>query len=407
MTTSHTISQTKSDLLHSMHKEAQQILAFWANHTQDLEHGGFIGAIDSDMTVQSKSPKGLVLNSRILWTFSKGYRLLKNDEYLQIAGRAYEYLSKHFYDSTYGGYYWSVDYQGQPLETRKHIYGQAFTLYALSEYHMACGSAEALERAQKLYAEMEAYCYDSVNKGYFEAFSRNWSLPVAEERLNIYTQDDAKSMNSHLHIMEAYTNLLRAWDFPHLRNKLKELIEVTIDHIVDRPKGAFALYFDEKWQVKSDEISYGHDIEGSWLLDEAAHVLGDEGLISRVKQIALEMAEAVYEHGLDTDGALWNEANGEGEIIDSDKDWWPQAEAVVGFINAYTSSGDEKFVHAAVKAWEFIENTLIDKEHGEWFGKVSKDGIPYADYQKTNAWKCPYHNGRACFEIIERLGHSE
>ncbi|MEW9702076.1 AGE family epimerase/isomerase [Paenibacillus sp. SI8] len=393
----------KTSLSDNMQKELISILAFWGDHTIDHKHGGFLGAIDSDMTIQAEAPKGLVLNARILWTFAKGYRLFKDERYLQLAERAYTYLTTYFYDPVYGGYYWSVDYTGQPLEPRKHIYGQAFTLYGLSEYYLASGSAEALERSKKLYAEMEAYCYDPVHKGYLEAFAQDWSVQTGDARFNIYTQNDAKTMNSHLHIMEAYTNLLRAWDFPHLRGKLKEIIEVTVERIIDHSKSSFALYFDAAWHVNSHEISYGHDIEGSWLLDEAAHILGDKDVITAVKQVALDMAEAVYQHGLDTDGAVWNEADGDGNIIDTDKDWWPQAEAVVGFVNAYTLSGDAKFLEAAVKAWNFIETAVIDREHGEWFGKLSKDRVPYADHQKVNAWKCPYHNSRACFEVIERF----
>ncbi|UKS26788.1 AGE family epimerase/isomerase [Paenibacillus sp. HWE-109] len=400
MTTTETV---KSTLAEQMHKELLSLLSFWADYTVDEQHGGFLGAIDSDMTVQAEAPKGLVLNARILWTFARGYRVFQTERYLHLAQRAYDYLTTYFYDPTYGGYYWAIDYKGQPLEPRKHIYGQAFTLYALSEFYLASGSPEVLEKAKKLYAEMEAYSYDPVNKGYYEAFAQDWSRQEGNARFNIYAQNDAKSMNSHLHIMEAYTNLLRAWDLPHLRSRLKELIEVTLEHIVVASNESFALYFDAQWQVTSHEVSPGHDIEGSWLLDEAAHVLGDEALLAKVKKVALEMAEAVLQHGVDTDGAVWNETDGHGKVLDADKDWWPQAEAVVGFVNAYTSSGEEKFLEAAVKTWDFIETTLIDREHGEWHGRVSQDRVPYAKDQKVNAWKCPYHNSRACFEVVERF----
>ncbi|MNP27382.1 Cellobiose 2-epimerase [compost metagenome] len=209
-------------------------------------------------------------------------------------------------------------------------------------------------------------------------------------------------MNTHLHVMEAYTNLLRVWPSTTLRTQLHELIEVTLDHIIDSTTNHFHLFFDEEWHVKSDHISYGHDIEGSWLLLEAAEVLGDANLLERTKAVAIAMAEATYSEGVDPDGGIVNEANSKG-LLDTDKDWWPQAEAMVGFYNAYQMTGDAKFEQASLHSWSFIQKYIVDHEHGEWFLSVNREGVPNSAHPKVSPWKCPYHNARACMEILERL----
>jgi mannobiose 2-epimerase len=215
-------------------------------------------------------------------------------------------------------------------------------------------------------------------------------------------QDEKKSMNTHLHLLEAYAALLRNHEHSTVRLRLRELIEVFLNHIVDPKTHHFLLFFDEEWRTQSDKVSFGHDIEGSWLLCEAAEILGDTALLESVRAVGLSMAQAVYDQGLDTDGGLLYEAGPTG-IIDSDKHWWPQAEAVVGFLNAHELSGRQYFRDAAERSWAFIEEHIIDREHGEWFWLVSKDGVPAAERDKVGPWKCPYHNSRACFETMERL----
>lgn len=381
------------------------ILGFWMKNTIDEKNGGFLGEIDHAMNVHPDAHKSLVLNARILWTFSTAYRVYKDDSYLKMAERAYDYLKKHFIDRVHGGLFWMVDAQGNPSEDKKQIYGQSFAIYAMSEYYRAAGVQEALNIAVELFRILEKYGYDPIHKGYIEALARDWkptdNLSLSDKDLN-----EAKSMNTHLHMLEGYTNLYRVWKNDSLKQKLAELIEVTLDHIVDSKTAHFLLFFDEEWNVKSDEISYGHDIEGSWLLFEAAEVLGDEAILERTKKTAIAMAEATYNEGVDADGGLINEANPEG-YTNTNKDWWPQAEAVVGFYNAYQLTGDEKFADAAVKSWEFIENYIVDKEHGEWFWAVNREGAPQLHEMKVSAWKCPYHNSRVCFEMLERIEKTE
>jgi len=377
------------------------ILRFWMKHAIDEKQGGFYGEVSRDLTVTPEAPKSLVLNARILWTFASAYRLKPDPGYLTMAERAYRYLNERFTDNEHGGLFWMVDAAGQPLSMKKQIYGQAFAIYAYSEFYRAADEAEALARAIELFHLLEQHSYDSVYKGYVEALSRDWAQ-TDDFSLSGKDLNEKKSMNTHLHVMEAYTSLYRVWKSEELRVKLKELIQITIEHIIDDESAHFLLFFDEQWKSKSHHISYGHDIEGSWLLVEAAEALGDKALLAEAKEIALRMAEAVYQEGVDADGGLFNEADS-GGLIDSDKDWWPQAEAVVGFYNAYQLSGDLKYREAAVRSWMFIEQYIVDREHGEWHWSVLRDGTPSGNLQKISAWKCPYHNARACFEMLVRL----
>jgi mannobiose 2-epimerase len=377
------------------------ILPFWLKYAIDEEYGGFRGQIANDLTINPHAAKGIILNARILWTFSKAFSAYGDPVYLDAARRAYEYLVRFFWDNEFGGVYWMVDYQGNPFDTKKRIYGQAFTVYALAEYYHATGDAEILARALRLVEVIEASGHDPANGGYFETYERDWTLAV-DQRLSEVDQDEKKSMNTHLHLLEAYAALLRNHEHSTVRLRLRELIEVFLNHIVDPKTHHFLLFFDEEWRTQSDKVSFGHDIEGSWLLCEAAEILGDTALLESVRAVGLSMAQAVYDQGLDTDGGLLYEAGPTG-IIDSDKHWWPQAEAIVGFLNAHELSGRQYFRDAAERSWAFIEEHIIDREHGEWFWLVSKDGVPAAERDKVGPWKCPYHNSRACFETMERL----
>ncbi|MRN55960.1 AGE family epimerase/isomerase [Paenibacillus monticola] len=388
--------------LSQLEKELQDnILGFWMKHTIDEEHGGFIGEIDNKLNIIAGAEKSLVLNARILWTFASAYRLYQLPEYLTIAERAYAYLLKHFADKEYGGLFWMVDATGSPSQPKKQIYGQAFAVYALAEFYHATERPEVLEEAIQLFHIIEKYGYDPIYKGYIEALSRDWQMT---DDLSLSTKDmnEKKSMNTHLHVLEAYTGLYRVWKSTELRDKLGELIDTMLEHIIDERGQHFHLFLDEEWNIKSDRISYGHDIEGSWLLVEAAETLGDKELLKRVRTVAISMAEAVLADGVANDGGIWNEADHNG-LINKEKDWWPQAEAVVGFYNAYQLTGETKFADAAKAAWSFIDTYMVDHKLGEWNWGVDEHLRPMAHEPKVSAWKCPYHNSRACFEMIHRL----
>ncbi|MHA7966091.1 AGE family epimerase/isomerase [Paenibacillus sp. CAU 1782] len=377
------------------------ILQFWLEHTVDEENGGFYGFISRDLTVNPQADKGLVLNTRILWTFSTAFRLYGESRYLEMADRAYRYITRYFTDPQHGGLYWMLDCKGAVKSSKKQVYGQAFAIYAFSEYYRATRDEDALTKAAELFHVLERHSYDPAGKGYIEALARDWS-ETNENSLSDKDLNTKKSMNTHLHVLEAYTNLYRVWPEPALRDKLRELIVVMLRHIVDNDSYHFKLFFDMEWNSQNSHISYGHDIEGSWLIHEAAEVLGDLELLQESIDIAIAMAEVTLREGVDEDGGLFNEAE-PGKLLDSDKDWWPQAEAVVGFYNAYQLSGASPYLEAARKSWHFIESNLVDKEYGEWIWSVKRDGSPSGNIEKVSPWKCPYHNSRACFEMIERL----
>src|SRR5450755_797434 len=383
------------------------ILPFWMRHTVDRENGGFHGAIDCDLRVDRQAPRASVINSRILWTFSAAARVLGDRTYRETAEWSYRYIVDKFWDREFGGVYWLLDYRGNPISDRKQIYAQAFAAYGMAEYFRISGRVESLEYAKQLYRLIEEQSGEPEFGGYLEARARDWAA-LDDRRLSDKDLNSPKSMNTHLHVLEAYTNLLRVWDDPGLHGNLQRLVEVTMNHIVDRGGRHLNMFFDNQWKSLTDHVSFGHDIEGSWLILEAAEALGDAALVHRARDLAVRMAQAVYEEGLDTDGSIFYEAS-HGRLVDPNKHWWAQAEAVVGFYNAWQVSGEEHFRAAAWRAWEYIEDKIVDKIHGEWHAKLKPDGAPWkaeedADACLVGAWKCPYHNGRVCLEMMSRLG---
>ncbi|MFB3786715.1 MAG: AGE family epimerase/isomerase [bacterium] len=377
------------------------ILPFWLRHSLDTRHGGFIGRMMNDRTVVENAPKGLILNARVLWTFSAVYRYDYDSRFLQLAQRAYEYLDRYFRDRDFGGVFWLLDSQGHGLDDMKKIYGQAFYLYALAEYYRATRLEPALRHAIEVFQLIEKHSHDDQYLGYYETLNRDWT-PAEDSRLSGKDMNEKKSMNNHLHLLEAYTNLYRVWNGDLARERLLELIGIFQHQILDATHSHFQHFFDEHWVPKSSTYTFGHDIEGSWLLWEAAEVLGVEAIKAHVKDTILSLAEAVYQEGFDSDGGLFYEGK-EGTIIDTNKEWWPQAEAVVGMINAYQLSGGEKYLLAALQCWDFIETRIVDQQRGEWFWRVSREGIVDDSQPKISEWKGPYHNTRACLEILHRL----
>jgi mannobiose 2-epimerase len=367
----------------------------------DNENAGFYGQIDGNSKLNPHAPKGGILNARILWTFSAAYRQLGNRQYLEIVQRAKDYILANFIDRQHGGTFWSLDYLGQPLDTKKQIYSQAFFIYALTEYFRATKDFDCLEEAISIYRLIEKHSFDPKRNGYFEAYSRDWHL-LDDLRLSAKDANEKKTMNTHLHILEAYTNLYRVWKDNDLRTKLRNLIHLFTERIVDPQISHLNLFFDEDWTCKSTITSYGHDIECSWLLYEAAVILDDESLTSNVKKVCLNIVTAACE-GLQPDGSLINERNNATGHADTDRHWWPQAEAVVGFFNAFELTGEPHYLSKAANALVFIQQHLIDRESGEWFWSIKDDGSVNRHDDKAGFWKCPYHNGRMCLEIIDRV----
>ncbi|OHB85522.1 MAG: N-acyl-D-glucosamine 2-epimerase [Planctomycetes bacterium RBG_19FT_COMBO_48_8] len=377
------------------------LVPFWLERSVDPEYGGFIGQMSNDGTIDPRAPKGLILNARVLWTFSALYRFNEDNQYLDMARRAYDYLETYFWDSQHGGAFWQVDFQGRPLDDKKKIYGQAFYIYALAEYYQAFGSDPAIQLARQLYDLIETNSRDQLYGGYIEVCNRDWS--VAEDlRLSEKDMDEKKSMNNHLHLLEAYTNLYRIWPDTQLRERLTELFDIFDWRITDQASGHLNHFFDDTWQPKSANYTFGHDIEASWLLCEAAEVLDDSNITSRAQRLALRLARVTLAEALDNDGGLCYEGQA-GKVTDPNREWWPQAESVVGFLNAYELSSDRSFLEAALKAWDFIEKYFVERKYGEWFWRIDRTGCPDPTEPKISQWKGPYHNVRTCLETIRRL----
>jgi len=405
------------------------ILRFWQDKMVDREHGGFYGRIDAQEVLHADAEKGAILNARILWSFSAAYRVLGKPEYLEMATRAKEYIVSHFIDREYGGVYWSLDCEGHPLDTKKQFYAIGFVIYGLSEYVRATGDREALDYALQLFECIEEHALDREYNGYIEAQTRDWQ-PIADMRLSELDANYPKSQNTHLHIIEPYTNLLRCLKEMQAREScnyvpaigavlpvgisvpqetllsveasLRNLIGIFTDRILNPETHHLDLFFDMDWTREAGRLeSYGHDIECSWLLHEAALVLGDPQVLARVEPVVRMVARA-SEKGLRPDGSMIHEANLDTGHVDDDLHWWVQAENVVGWFNLWQHFGDEDALQRAQHCWQYIKDQIIDWDHGEWHWSRHPDGSLNTVDDKAGFWKCPYHNSRMCLEIIER-----
>ncbi len=405
------------------------ILHFWLDKMQDQEHGGFYGRIDGQEVLHKDAEKGAILNARILWSFSAAYRVLHNPDYLEAATRAKDYIIEHFIDKEYGGVFWSLDDKGNPLDTKKQFYAIGFVIYGLSEYARATGDKEALDYALQLFECIENHAFDRKYNGYIEACTREWG-EIADMRLSALDANYPKSQNTHLHIIEPYTNLYRCMQefqaaetcnyvpvigsvlpinisvAPEMMRRveaaLRNLISIFTDRILNPETHHLDLFFEMDWTRGAGRLeSYGHDIECSWLMHEAALVLGDCSIINKVEPIVRMVAEA-SEKGLRPDGSMIHEANLDTGHVDDDLHWWVQAENVVGWFNIYQYFGDEAALEKADRCWHYIQTQLIDWENGEWHWSRHPDGTLNTVDDKAGFWKCPYHNSRMCLEVIER-----
>ncbi|MDR2556401.1 MAG: AGE family epimerase/isomerase [Bacteroidales bacterium] len=370
----------------------QNILPYWINKITDVS-GGFYGRMDGKENLHKEAGRGAVMNARILWTFSSAYRLFGNKEYLTAAQNAFTYFINNFIDRKYGGVFWELDSKGKPINTRKQMYAQGFAIYGLSEYYRATGLQQSLEEAVKIFNCIEKYALDTQYGGYIEALDRQWQT-LEDMRLSEKDDNAPKSMNTHLHLLEPYTNLLRVWKDEQLKKAHKKLIDIFCNHIISNKTYHQYLFFDKAWNPLSCTISYGHDIECAWLLYEAAQVQGNAEDIALV---AVSIADAAIE-GLQKDGSMIYEKTNAHTVLD--RHWWVQAETVVGFYYAYKISGSSKYLEYATCAWNYIKTHVIDKTNGEWFWSISPEGTANTSEDKAGFWKCPYHNGRMCMEML-------
>ena len=391
--------------MQTLKKEMKQclednILRYWINKVTDKEHGGYYGRVDGHDKVHPEAEKGAILNGRILWTFSAAYRVMKNQEYLDAATRAKDYILDHFIDKEYGGVYWSLDYEGKPLDTKKQTYAIGFVIYGLSEYARATGDKQALDAAIKLYHDIEAHAYDAVNGGYVEALTREWN-PIADMRLSDKDENGAKTMNTHLHVIEPYTNLYRVWPSKELHESIHRLFDVFTDKLYNKETHHLDLFFDNEWHGRRNVESYGHDIEATWLLWETALVLGEDDVKAKLGPIVVDLAKAADE-GLQPDGSMIYEHWKDTGKTDRQRQWWVLCENVIGHVNLYQYFNDASALKVAKDCWTFIDKHLVDHVNGEWHWAVDDNGKINLDDDKAGFWKCPYHNSRMCLEIIER-----
>ena len=422
----HEVEQLKQEVKDVLENN---ILSFWMQKMVDREHGGFYGQMTGEGQLVPTADKGGILNARILWSFSAAYRVLRKPEYLEMATRAKDYIIEHFVDNEFGGTYWSLDYLGQPKDTKKQFYAIGFMIYGLSEYARATGDRNALDYALQLYECIEEHSLDKVNNGYIEACTREWG-EIEDMRLSELDANYPKSQNTHLHIIEPYTNLYRCLKeqeaaklcnyvpaigavlpvdiavpretVDRVEASLRNLIDIFTDRILNPATHHLDLFFDMDWTREAGRLeSYGHDIECSWLMHEAALVLGDEKVLRKVEQVVQMVAKA-SEKGLNADGSMVHEANLDTGYVDTDRHWWVQAENVVGWVNIYQYFGDEAALQKALSGWQYIKDHLIDRDGGEWWWSCDPDGNINRRDDKAGFWKCPYHNSRMCLEIIER-----
>jgi mannobiose 2-epimerase len=340
------------------------------------------------------------MNARILWTFSSAYRVLHDTSYLRMATRARDYILAHFIDSKYGGAYRSVNPEGGIADDRKQTYTQAFFIYGLAEYSRATGDKESLGQAMEIFRLFEKYALDKTSNGYFEVFSRDWKR-LNDRLIGESDSRDEKTMNTHLHVMEAYANLFRVSRDKYVGDRLRNIVQLFLDRIVDKKTGHLICFMDRNWKPTSEVDSYGHDIEASWLLYEAAGLLGDKDLLDRVRETCIKIADAASE-GLEPDGGMLTEKDRATGSVRKIRSWWEQSETVVGNLNAYELTGNSKYLDRSAACWNFISHHFVDTRNGGWYSNINEDGTPGRS-DKAGFWICPYHNGRMCMEVIERV----
>lgn len=382
--------------------EMSSILDWWMEHMLNKETGFFYGEISGANIPDANAPIGLVLQSRILWTFSAAYNYTQNKVYLNFAHTAYKQLITQFYDKHYGGMFWSVQPNRIPVSTKKQAYGIAFAIYGLSAYYEATKDQAALDKAAELYRCLEMHFYDPVYGGYIECLGNDFSV-IEDVRLSDKDQNAIKSMNTHLHVIEAYAKLYTVLPSEALKQSVTLLLDIFEQHIIDPTTCQQKLFFEKDWTSNASEVSFGHDIEATWLLQEAAVITKDALRIEKFTNIAQAMASVVAAN-LSPEGAVYNDYHTHTQVLDKGIDWWPQAEAMVGFLNAFENSGNTIYLQHSLTSWAVIKNQFKDARFGEWYWGYDASGN-LLNKEKAGFWKCPYHNSRACIEVANRISH--
>ncbi|MCR5213345.1 MAG: AGE family epimerase/isomerase [Eubacterium sp.] len=417
------------------------MIPFW-KHMIDREYGGYYGLLDYSLKLDKNADKGCILNSRILWFFSNAAVRLNDSDYMTFADEAYDFLQKHFIDKEYGGVYWSVSYDGLPSDETKHTYNQSFAIYALSSYYEASKIKASLETAYELFDIVESKCRDK--DGYLEAFNRFFEK-ASNEKLSENGVEAGRTMNTLLHLMEAYTELYRVdtedilGKRQEVKDRIVEMLNIFRNKVFNPKKERLEVFFDLDYNTLIDLHSYGHDIESAWLIDRTVDVLNEfsDGRSKYdMSDITKVLTKKIYEVAFRENG-MPAECE-KGNVLET-RVWWVQCEAIIGFLNGIAYS-DEKgmlvditeildselvpdfsseidakasektdntldYLRAAISIWKYTKEYMIDSRSGsEWFAEVGLDGKPFTHKAILDPWKCPYHNGRMYMEILERLG---
>lgn len=389
-------------LKEEMRKELTgRILPFWMK-LKDKSHGGLYGRVDFDLNVDQYADKGGIVTTRFLWTFSAAYRVTGDKQYLEMADHMYKFLTEKLIDREHKGIYWLLDYQGKPKDTRKHIYAQSFAVYALSEYYRITQKQEVIDLALEIYDLVETVGFDQESQAYKEEFNRVWE-EVPNEMLSENGVIAEITMNTHIHILEAYTNLYKAYPTPELKTRLEMLLQVHYEKIYQKDTHFLGVFFNKNWNSIIDLKSFGHDIEAAWLMDDTIRTLGIDN--EQYNKMIVDISYNIANYAIQSDGSLINEeANGK---LDHTRVWWVQAEAIVGFYNAYQRTGDRVFLDRIQGLWNYIKRSIHDpRSGGEWYWSIEADGTP-TERDLVEPWKASYHNARMALELIERMDKND
>ena len=389
-----------SGFLNEIELELNEILDYWTSHAVDEINGGFVGRVSEENNKIHSESKGLILNARILWTYSAAFNYTRSPTHFDLARRAFTYLIKYFYDELNKGFYWLIDKKGVIIDDKKHIYAQSFVVYGLSEYFKISGDQRALDLAIETYQMIIEKSKDNELGGFAEAFSNKWES-LDDVRLSDKDVNVQKTMNTHLHIVEAFVTLYSVWKDKDLKQEIISILYLIEDKFIDESSGHLKLFFDTNWHDYTDIISYGHDVEAAWLLLQCAEIIQHEDLINRYRNYAILFIDSSI-IALDGDGGLWYEMELVSGKLVKEKHWWPQAEFMIGAINAYELTNDKKYLDLCLKTWNFIKQKIKDP-NGEWHWGIDSVGNIIADKYKIGFWKCPYHSTRMCLELLKRL----
>lgn len=389
-------------LKRELSEELVNILQYWGKYSLDNENGGFVGRRNHENIEDTKANKGIILNTRILWTFSAIGNYKKDNSTLKFAKRAFDYLQQKFQDHEMGGVYWELDAKGNPINKRKQIYAQAFAIYALSEYYILTKEEQALNWAYSLFLLVEKHALDKHKHGYLEAFDKDWQA-IDDMRLSEKDLNASKTMNTHLHILEAYTTLFSISGSVLVKKALENLILLFLNKFYKTENNHFRLFFNDDWEHLDQKVSYGHDIEAFWLLIEAAKSIQNTDLLQKIKSLTKPLTNTFLEEAYVENGGIINETDLVTKHTDKDRHWWPQAEAMVGLYYAYQITEEYHYLTPVFNIWTYIREHIIDHKNGEWFFRVDENNVPYQQEDKISMWKCPYHNSRACIVLLNKM----